>query len=127
MEIIQFHSDIYSGVLCLISDIEIDFEDENITDYLSDTFVLGVFLSIQPEECAIGGELNYSWMQFYSENSDSMDMEELIASFPGPFKAIAVTRYGMACGPMRDTAYYVVPKDSTIEFITRTEESERAG
>ncbi len=124
MEIIRFDSDMYSGVLCSISGIEIDFQDDNITDYISDTFVLGVFLSIQPEECAIGGELNEPWMQFYSTNSDAMDLEEMIASFPGPFKAIEVTRDGMACGPMRDTAYYVVPKDSTIEFIARTEESD---
>ena len=124
MEIIQVDSDLYSGVLCPISDIEIDLQDENITDYISDTFVLGVFLSIQPEECAIGGELNDAWRQFYAENSDTMDLEQMIASFPGPFKAIEVTRYGMACGPMRDTVYYVVPKDNAIEFIARTEESE---
>ena len=124
MEIMQFDSDMHSGVLCPISDIEIDFQDKNITDYLSNTFVLGVFLGIQPEECAIGGELNNPWKQFYSENSDDMDLEEMIASFPGPFKAIEVTRYGMACGPMRDTAYFVVPKNSTIEFIARTKENE---
>ena len=124
MEVIRFDSDMYSGVLCPISDIEIDFQDDNITDYISDTFVLGVFLSIQPEECAIGGELNDLWMQFYAENSVAMDLEEIITSFPGPYKAIKVNSYGMACGPMRDTAYYAVPKDSTIEFILRTEESE---
>jgi hypothetical protein len=124
MEIIRFDSDMYSGVLCPISKIEIDFEDENITDCISETFVIAVFLSIQPEECAIGGELNGAWRQFYAENSDTMDLEEMIASFPGPFQAIEVTRYGMDCGPMRDTAYYVVPKDNTIEFIARTEESE---
>jgi hypothetical protein len=126
MEIAQFDIDAYSGVRCPASGIEIDFQDEDITDYIADTFVISVFLSIQPEVCAIGGELNDEWMQFYAENSDAMDLEEMVANFPGSYKAIAVNSFGMACGPMRDTAYYVLPKNSTIEFIPQTEVGEPA-
>lgn len=126
MEIIQFDIDAHSGIRCPISGIEINFQDEDLTDYINDTFVISVFLSIQPEECAIGGELNDEWMQFYADNSDALDMEEMIVNFPGPYKAIEVVSCGMACGPLRDTAYYVVPKDSTIEFVPRTEIGEAA-
>ena len=95
MEVIRFDSEMYSGVLCPISGIEIVFQDDNITDYIEDTFVVGVLLSIQPEECAIGGELNDLWMQFYSENSDAMDLEEMISNFPGPYRATEVNSQGM--------------------------------
>ena len=125
MEIVRFDSDLFLGVRCPTSGLKIDFQDENITDYIDSTFVLGVFLSIQPEECAIGGELNEEWMKFYARNCDDMSLDEMITHFPGPYKAIEVNSYGMACGPVHDTAYYVVPKDSAIEFVTRRKGKKR--
>ena len=119
MEIIRFDSDNNLGVRCPTSGIKIDFQDEDITDYIEDTFVVGVLLSIQPEECAIGGELNEEWMRFYAENSDEVDLEEMISNFPGPYEAIEVNSQGMSCGPVHDTAYYIVPKGGPIKFIPR--------
>ena len=119
VDLIRFDIDSNSGIRCPASGIEINFQDENITDYIQNTFVIGVFLSMQPDECAIGGELSDKWTQFYAENSDDMDIEEMISKFPGPYKAIEVSIQGMACGPLRDTAYYVVPKDSAVELIPR--------
>jgi hypothetical protein len=118
MKIIPFDIDLYSGVRCPDSDIEIDFQDEDITDYLDETFVLAVISSVCPETCATGGSLNDAWMKFYEEHDDE-SLEDKIKAFPGPYQAIEVSRSGMACGPVGETTYFVVPQDSVIEPIPR--------
>jgi len=50
----------------------------------------------------------------------------MIANVPGTYKAIWVHKGGIACGPMRGVAYYVVPNDSRIEFISLVEKGESA-
>lgn len=115
MEIIPFDSSRHSGIRCPESGLEIDFEDENITDYIGDTFVMAVLLRECPEECAIGGPLDEAWQAFYRAHEDEHPgLEELIEAFPGPYKALEVSRGGMACGPISEVVYYVVPKDGEI-------------
>ena len=109
----------YSGIRCPVSGLEIDFEDEGIAEYIAETFVLGVFASVCPEHCAIGGELNQEWTHFYDQNGNEMGLKELVAAFPVPYKAIEVSRSGMACGPVGETVFYVVPKNSLIEPLPR--------
>lgn len=118
MEIIQFDSDQFTGVICPKTGIKIDFSDEDICDYLDKTFVLGVFLTIHPSECAIGGVLNDAWINHCEAHEDDyLCVDELLEVFPGPYKAIEVCAGGMACGPVDDTAYYVVPEDSELVWF----------
>ena len=119
MKIIPFNIDLYSGVRCPDSNIEIHFQDENITDYLDKTFVLAVIASVCPEACAIGGSLNDAWVKFYEEHDDE-SLEDKIKAFPGPYQAIEVSRNGMACGPVGEITYFVLPKGSVIDPIQRS-------
>ena len=120
MDILPFDGDAYRGILCPESEVQIDFDDENIADYIVQTFVVGIFCSVCPEECAIGGALNDDWIALNEKHEeDGLSLEELIKAFPGPFKAIEVKGWGIACGPAGETTYYVVPRDAVIQPIPR--------
>jgi len=64
----RLDSDWYSGVRWQIPNVELDFQDQNITDYINDTSVAIFVLNIQIEQGAIGVELNDARVQYCAEN-----------------------------------------------------------
>lgn len=117
------------GLTCPKTGKRVIWTDEDIEDALRGTVVLGVVTSLYPEECGFDWmPLASAWKAHYqSANTRKMSLDEVVESFPAPGKALKVVSGGIACGPVYDVTYLVVPEnlpDGCLIHVGSDEETE---
>lgn len=101
------------GLRCPKTGTRILWDDEDIAYVLPGTVVQAVITSMCPEECAVNDmPLAEAWRSHYaSANTRKMTLDEVVEAFPASGKALKVAGGGIACGPVYDVTYFVVPAD----------------
>jgi len=113
MRIEQIDTDEIVGLRCPTTGTSILWDDEDIADVLPGTVVLAVITSLCPEECGVEDmPLAEAWKSHYeSANTRKMTLDEVVEAFPASGKALKVKGGGIACCPVYDVTYFVVPID----------------
>lgn len=123
MKIDRIDSDEIIGLTCPATGKRILWDDEDIAEVLPGTVVLAVITSLYPEECGVDDmPLAEAWKQHYaSVNTRKMSLDEVVEGFPASGKALKVVSGGIACGPVCDVTYFIVPEDLPDGYFIRTE------
>jgi len=113
MKIERIDTDEIVGLRCPKTRTSILWDDEDIADVLPGTVVLAVITSLCPEECAVEDmPLAAAWKSHYqSVNAWKLGLEKTVEAFPASGRALEVVYSGIACGPVCDVAYYIVPEE----------------
>ena len=113
MKIERINSDEIIGIICPKTGNRILWDDEYISDVLSGSVVSAVVCSLCPEDCGVGNlPLSDAWKAHYaSVNTRKMTLDEVVESFSVKGKALKVISGGIACGPVYDVTYFIVPQD----------------
>lgn len=113
MKIETIHTDEIAGLKCPKTGTCILWDDEDIADVLPGTVVLAVITSLCPEECGVEDmPLAAAWKSHYeSANIRKMTLDEVVEAFPASGKALKIANSGMACGPVYDVTYFIVPEE----------------
>ena len=113
MKIEQIDTDEIVGLKCPITGTCILWDDEDIADVLPGTVVLAVITSLYPEECAVEDmPLAAAWKSHYaSVNAWKLGLDKVVEAFPASGKALKIANSGMACGPVYDVTYFIVPEE----------------
>lgn len=113
MKIERVDTDEIIGLTCPKTGNRILWEDENIEDALRGSVVLGIVTSLYPEECGFDWmPIAAAWKAHYrAANTREMSLDEVVEAFSAPGNALKVVSGGMACGPVYDVTYFIVPED----------------
>lgn len=111
MRIDVIDTDDIIGITCPATGNRILWDDEDIEDSLRGSVVSAVISSLYPEECAFGWmRLAAEWNQHYaSADTRKLTLDEIVESLPASGKALKIISRGMACGPLHDVTYFIVP------------------
>lgn len=111
MRIERIDADEIVGFICPATGNRILWDDENIEDSLRGSVVFAIITSLFPEECGFGWmPLAAEWNQHYaSADTRTLTLDEIVEAFPAPGKALKVVSGGMACGPVQDATFFIVP------------------
>ena len=111
MKIELIDTDEIVGLKCPKTGTCILWDDEDISNVLPGTVVLALIVSLCPEECAIEGmPLAAEWKLHYrSVDAWKLGLDNVVEAFPASGKALKVVSGGMACGPLSDVTYFIVP------------------
>jgi hypothetical protein len=98
-------------------------DDEDIADVLPCTVVLAVITSLCPEECGVEDmPLAEAWKLHYaSVNAWKLGLDKVVEAFPASGKALKIANSGMACGPVYDVTYFIVPEELPDECFIHAE------
>ena len=123
MKILPINPEEYCGIRCLESDSLILWDDEDIVYAIEGSCILAVVSSVCQESCAVGGlPLSEAWENHYAEHSSDSSLEEMIQSAEMDAIAVQVVRSGMACGPYKETTYFLIPTDLSKTQLCLTDE-----
>jgi hypothetical protein len=113
MKIERIDADEIVGLRCPKTGNCIRWDDEDIADILPGTVVLAVVSSLCPDVCSVEGmPLAEAWKLHYaSVNAWKLGLDGVVEAFPASGKALKIANSGMACGPVYDVTYYIVPED----------------
>jgi hypothetical protein len=128
MKIERIDKDEIVGLRCPNTGTSILWDDEDIAYVLTGTAVLAVITSLCPEECGVKDlPLAAAWKLHYSSaNTRKMTLDEVVEAFPASGKALKVVGGGMACGPVYDVTYFIVPEDLPHECFIRADSEDDA-
>jgi len=123
MKIEHIDTDEIIGIRCPVTGKRILWDDEYISDVLPGTVVLAVITSLYPEECAVEGlPLAAAWNQHYaSADTRKLTLDEIVEAIPASGKALKVVSGGMACGPVCDVTYFIVPEELPEECFIQAD------
>lgn len=113
MRIERIDTDEVVGLSCPKTGNRILWDDDDIEDALRGSVVLGVVTSMYPEECGVDWmPIAAAWKAHYQRAStQKMGLDEVVEAFLEPGKALKVVSGGIACGPVYDVTYFIVPED----------------
>ncbi len=112
MKILSVNTNEHFGIRCLDSDSLILWNDEDVVYAIEGSCILAVVSSLCPENCAVGGlPLSEEWSAHYAQNASDSSLEEMIQRADMDAVALQVIRSNMACGPYRETTYFLIPSD----------------
>jgi hypothetical protein len=113
MKIELIDTDEVVGLRCPKTGNCILWDDEDIADVLPGTVVLAVITSLCPDVCGVEGmPLAEAWKTHYeSVNAWKLGLNKTVEAFTASGKALMVVSSGIACGPVCDVTYYIVPEE----------------
>ena len=128
MRIERIDTDEIIGLTCPVTGNRILWDDENIEDALRGSVVSAIIASVCPEECGFDWmPMAAAWNEHYaSTDARKLTLDEVVEAFPAKEKALKVVSGGIACGPVCDVTYFVVPYDLSEECFIRTGSDEDA-
>jgi hypothetical protein len=121
MRIERVDTDEIIGLTCPKTGNRILWNDDDIEDALRGSIVRAVVTGLYPEECAIEDmPLASAWKLHYaSVNTRKMSLDEVVEAFPASGRALKVVSGGIACGPVRDATFFIVPPDLSSKCFIR--------
>lgn len=111
LKIIEIDTQRYVGMKCPETNLLIDFE-ETCPDDMEGSFVKGLLIPDVPDSMmGCDDSMFTAWESYYESLSEEEDwcLVEILGSWKSnEFIALEVTTRGMACGPVINTAYYII-------------------